>query len=241
MKKALLILGLVLTVGMSVFAQNLTLSDGAHSIANGDTVTVAGDVVSTLFCHINVINNAGVSLSVKCKRTNIIVVPGSSNSFCWGGSCWDTSYYTSPDATVIAAGATATEFSGDYKANGHSGISVVRYRFYDMNNISDSVMFYGKFDATIGINEADLITFSDIYPNPADNSSFIDYSISSAFSNAQAKVIDLLGNEVLLVPVYERNGKIRINTSNLTSGIYFYSMTIDGKAMFTKKLIVRHK
>ncbi len=241
MKKTLLILGIVLTTGLSVFAQNLTLSDGAHNVANGDTVTVAGDIASTLFCHINVVNNGTVSLSVKCLRTDIDVVPGSTNQICWGGQCWGTTVYLSPDPTIIAAGATVTEFSGDYKANGNAGISIVRYRFFDMNNISDSVMFHGKFDATIGINETDPVSVSDLYPNPADNASFLNYRVSTKFSQGEIRVIDILGNKVQVIPLYDVEGKIRINTEILNSGIYFYSLILDGKQMFTKKLIVRHK
>jgi hypothetical protein len=241
MKKALLLLTIVLIAGFSVFSQNLTLSDGAHNVPNGDTIMVAGDVTSTLFCHINVINNAGVALSVKCIRTNVVVVPGSTNTFCWGGSCWDTSYYISPDPTIIAAGETSTEFSGDYKANGHSGISIVRYRFYDMNNVSDSVMFYGLFDATVGINELPQLTVSDIYPNPADNAAFLNYNITSNFTKAEIRIIDILGNKAQIIPLNDREGKVKISTANLTSGIYFYSAIIDDKPVFTKKLIVRHK
>lgn len=241
MKKALLFLAILITAGLGVFAQNISLSDGAHAVANGDTITVAGDLTSTLFCHINVTNNSAATMNIKCLRTNIDVIPGSTNQLCWGGQCWAVSVDLSPDPEIINAGATSTGFSGDYKANGNAGISIIRYRFFDMNNTSDSIMFHGKFDATLGLNEKNPITVTDIYPNPADNAAFFNYTMSSDINNAEIRVIDILGNKVQIIPVYEKEGKARINTEILNSGIYFYSMTVDGKAMFTKKLVVRHK
>ena len=241
MKKALLILGLILTFGLSVYAQNLTLTSGGHPISNGDTVTIAGDVLTLLQCTANVTNNAGSAKSVLCRKTHISVIPGSVVSICWGGSCWDSSHYVSDDPTVINAGATVTEFSGHYEAKGHPGISIVKYKFYDMNTVTDSICFFGKFDATVGINESNLLSTGEIYPNPADNAAYLNYTISSDVNNAEIRVMDILGNKVQIIPVYEKEGKVRINTESLTSGVYFYSMTVDGKPMFTKKLIVRHK
>jgi hypothetical protein len=241
MKKILLILGIILTAGLSVYAQNLTLTKGITNISNGDTITVGGDVTTTQTCLIDVTNNAAVSLSVKCLRTDIDVVPGSTNSICWGGSCWPVNVSLSPDPAVIAAGAKNTEFSGDYKANGNSGVSIIRYRFFDMNAIADSVCFYGKFDATVGINEGSSdAEISDAYPNPANSYTNIIYKLTGEYNSANVIVSNLLGKEVISIPVNEKEGKIRIETEMLTDGIYFYSFVLKDKVVYTKKLIVKH-
>jgi hypothetical protein len=243
MKKALLILGIILTAGLSVFSQSLTLTNGGNNLANGDTVTVTGDVWTLLQLPANVTNNAGVTLSVLCRKIHTSVIPGTNVSICWGGSCWDSTYFVSNFPTVINASETVTEFAGHYKANGHTGISIVRYKFYDMNNSTDSISFFGKFIGTsgVGINESNLLTSSDIFPNPADNATFLNYNITSEFTSAEIRIIDILGNKAQIIPLYDKAGKIKINTENLTSGIYFYSAIIDDKPVFTKKLIVRHK
>jgi hypothetical protein len=241
MKKVLLILGIILTAGLSVYAQNLTLTKGLTNISNGDTITTVGDATTTLTCLIDVTNNAAVSLSVKCLRTDIDVVPGSTNSICWGGSCWPVNVSLSPDPTVIAAGAKSTEFSGDYKANGNSGVSIIRYRFFNMNAIADSVCFYAKFDATVGINESSSdAEISDAYPNPANSYTNIIYKLTGGYNSANIIISNLLGKEVISIPVNEKEGKIRIETEMLTDGIYFYSFVLKDKIVYTKKLIVRH-
>ena len=241
MKRILLISALVVLTCFSVMAQSLTLSRGLMNIPNGDTVTYAGDVSATITAHIDVTNNNAGSLSVKCQRTEFVIVPGSSNSFCWGGSCWPATMSLSPDPTVMAAGFKSSEFAGDYVANGNSGFSIIRYRFFDMNNIADSICFFAKYDATVGIKENNPVVVSEVFPNPADNFAFINYNISSTFVKAELKVIDLLGNKVQMIPVLDNEGKIKINTESLNSGMYFYSMIIDGKSIFSRKLIVRHK
>jgi hypothetical protein len=91
-----------------------------------------------------------------------------------------------------------------------------------------------------GIHEFEPVTISDIYPNPADNSTYLSYNITSKYNNAVIRIIDLLGNKVKDIQLNETDGKIKINTENLYSGVYFYSMILDGKPAFTKKLIVRH-
>lgn len=245
MKKILLVLGIVITYSLSIFAQHLSLSNGAGAVLNGDTVTLSGDVTQTLFCYMNVTNNSGNSLSVKCIRTNVDVVSGSENTLCWGGECAETGTgysYTSNDPTVITAGATVTEFSGDYKANGNEGISIIRYRFFDMNAVSDSICFYAKFNATaIGIKESlNTIEVSDAYPNPANSYTYIAYKSLNDNNSAKITVSNLLGQTVISIPVTDKTGKIKIETAHLDNGIYFYSFSVQDSEVYTKKLVVRH-
>lgn len=245
MKKIILVLGIVFTYSLGIFAQHLSLSNGAGPVVNGDTVTISGDTSETLFCFMSVTNNSGSSLSVKCIRTNVDVVSGSENTLCWGGECAETgtgSTYTSNDPTVINAGATVTEFSGDYKANGNEGISIIRYRFFDMNAVSDSICFYAKFDASaIGIKETvNNVEVSDAYPNPANSYTYIAYKSLSDNNSAKIIVSNLLGQTVISIPVTDKAGKIKIETARLENGIYFYSFSVKDRVIYTKKLVVRH-
>jgi hypothetical protein len=240
MKKILLGLSIIFTLSLSIVAQNLTLSKGSTNYSNGDTITVGGDPSATLACLIDVTNNAADTLSVKCLRTHISIVSGSTNSFCWT-SCYSDNVSLSPSPVIINAGETFTGFSGDYKGHGNAGVSIIRYRFFDMNNISDSICFFGKFDATVGINEnssdAEIL---NAYPNPANNYTSIVYKLSTGDNSANIIVRNLLGKEVISIPVIDKEGKISIETGSLTDGIYFYSFIIKDKVANTKKLIVRH-
>ncbi len=78
------------------------------------------------------------------------------------------------------------------------------------------------------------------YPNPFNPSTQIKYDIAKA-SLVTLKVYDVIGNEVAVVFNGNLNaGKYSadFNASNLATGIYFYSLSVDGVKIDTKKMIL---
>lgn len=83
------------------------------------------------------------------------------------------------------------------------------------------------------------ITVHDVYPNPVADHAYIDYRIHNESVKARVVVHNILGrtmNETNL-PVYET--KIRLQTEELATGIYFYTLYLDNNGVLTRKLIVR--
>jgi len=83
-------------------------------------------------------------------------------------------------------------------------------------------------------------SLSQNYPNPFNPSTKIDYDVSKT-SNIQVKVFDISGREVVsLVNNYQSPGKyaVNFNASNLSSGIYFYSLISDGQKIDTRKMVL---
>ncbi|MCP5064760.1 MAG: T9SS type A sorting domain-containing protein, partial [Ignavibacteriae bacterium] len=81
------------------------------------------------------------------------------------------------------------------------------------------------------------------YPNPFNPTTTIEYSVpnveSSKGFSIQLKVFNILGQEIVtLVNGIRLPGKhtIKFDSSNLTSGIYFYQLT-SGSFSETKKMI----
>lgn len=243
MKKTILFLGVFLTFSLWISAQSLSLSHNSDPMADGDTLTVSGGVSTTLMAHVDVTNNSAAELSIKCRRMEVSLVSGSTNSFCWGGQCWPENVSQSTDPTVIAAGATATEFSGDYKANGNEGISIIIYKFFDMNNPHDTVTFVCKFvSSSVGISESDNnLSISPAFPNPSNKYTFISYQLSEKDNNAKVILSDMVGNEVKSLIVAGKEGKVRMDTYDMPDGIYFYSFILNNTVYYTKKLVVAHQ
>lgn len=78
------------------------------------------------------------------------------------------------------------------------------------------------------------------FPNPFNPSTQIKYDIARA-SNVTIKVFDVLGNEAANVfSGYLTPGtyKADFNAAKLSSGIYFYSLTVDGVKLETKKMML---
>ena len=81
---------------------------------------------------------------------------------------------------------------------------------------------------------------SQNYPNPFNPQTKINYSLGNS-SNVRIVVYDALGREVNnLVNGNQTAGNYVavFSANNLSSGMYYYSMYIDGELFGTKKMIV---
>lgn len=86
----------------------------------------------------------------------------------------------------------------------------------------------------------DKLTVSNIYPNPANDFAVIDYNISGNVNVANITFYNIIGNEVESFELDKNDRKLRVKTTNWDSGMYMYQLTVDGKKVATKKLLVRH-
>jgi hypothetical protein len=76
-------------------------------------------------------------------------------------------------------------------------------------------------------------------PNPFNNSSSISYYIPSGKHNAQLMITDISGHTLKAYTITSTGfGKQIISGNELTSGMYQYSLLIDGKLVDTKKMIL---
>jgi hypothetical protein len=76
-------------------------------------------------------------------------------------------------------------------------------------------------------------------PNPFSNSSSISYYIPSGFHSAQLVMTDISGHVLKTWSITQSgSGKQIISGSELTGGMYQYSLLIDGKTIDTKKMVI---
>lgn len=81
---------------------------------------------------------------------------------------------------------------------------------------------------------------SQNYPNPFNSSTKINFNLAGK-SNVKIVMYDVLGREVLtLVDSRLEGGKydIYVKANNLASGVYFYSMYLDGRLFTTRKMVM---
>ena len=93
----------------------------------------------------------------------------------------------------------------------------------------------------VGIEDANMhqTVLSNAYPNPAGANAGFSYSMSTG-SQGAILVRDILGAPLQRIQLQAASGKVTLNTTNLGDGVYFYSLSTDGKTDNTKKLIIRH-
>ena len=83
-------------------------------------------------------------------------------------------------------------------------------------------------------------SLSQNYPNPFNPKTVISYELRIT-SDAELKVFDVLGNEVAELVNEKQNAgsfSVEFDGSGFASGIYFYSLYIDGSLFETKRMII---
>jgi hypothetical protein len=95
--------------------------------------------------------------------------------------------------------------------------------------------------STIGITENDNEDyFGDVYPNPSSYSAAIDYNFKSATDKLSYEIFDLQGRRVAGSSFEQAftNGKLKINTEELKSGMYSCRIVANGNSVVRKFSVV---
>ncbi len=82
---------------------------------------------------------------------------------------------------------------------------------------------------------------SNIYPNPADEYAYLDYSVSSQVNEVKVTFYNIFGSEIKEETLDKDQRKLRVSIKDWPNGIYLYQLSADGKSLVTKKLLVRHQ
>jgi len=75
-------------------------------------------------------------------------------------------------------------------------------------------------------------------PNPPlANSTIINYHLPSGTASAQLIFTNVAGQKVKQMQL-DNSGRITINTSSFSAGTYFYTLSVNGKFLQTKKMVI---
>jgi hypothetical protein len=247
MKKRIFTVYLLTIIVCYAYSQSLSLSNSHGPISPNTTIVQPGSTDSLeLVTYLNVKNISNNQLKVLCKKEEIKILDSTEMLMCWAGGCYPSTVFVSPKSLSMAAGSTNTGFSGHYiQSSGNhipSGESIVRWVFYDMSDSNDSVSVtikYLTYPTGIEDIKATQGKLSDIYPNPVCGDAVCNYAITNG-SQGAILIRDILGTTVDKQSLPSTRGKATISTTNLTDGIYFCSLLVDGKIFQTRKLMVKH-
>ena len=247
MKKLLLTFSMILLVVLVARADDPPLSFSWEGEPLADTV-VRVDLPSVfeIIFYASVTNNTASDMTIKVFREVLEEVPGSINQICWAGLCFHFTVDTSSTQLTLAPGATTgegDEFSGHYLPQNTLGSSLIRYTFYNVDNPDERSSIVVRYISEyVGLSEGAMKEgyISEVYPNPATHYVNIDYKLTPQVNNAAVKVINLLGEVVKETNIETGNNNVRLDISELSSGVYFYSVLINSEIYQTKKLVVQH-
>lgn len=87
--------------------------------------------------------------------------------------------------------------------------------------------------------ENNQIKISDAYPNPAKEHVFFDYKLSLHTKEAKITLKNMLARKVAEEILMLHDNRLEVPIGHLPMGIYFYTLSIDGHDLATKRIVVR--
>ncbi|MBI4945622.1 MAG: T9SS type A sorting domain-containing protein [Bacteroidetes bacterium] len=75
------------------------------------------------------------------------------------------------------------------------------------------------------------------YPNPFNNTTIIPYILPEG-SNGMIRIYDVNGKQIGSYNLMEGINQLQISTNTWNSGVYTYSMDIDGMEMEHRKMVL---
>lgn len=226
------------------YSQNIVLMDDDHNVISNTTVDISIDSSTNTVTEILVKNAGSIADTIKVVRTIYSVDPSDQTQFCWGGLCYLPATSVSNLTTVIAPGDTIDFLEDGFHAIFNSGTSCVtrsvHYKFYNVNNFSDSTGITLRYLCSTGVNELMKVggNISSGYPNPANSMVSFKYDLKEFSEKAEIKFYNMLGRSVKEVILTDKQGVTKINVMDMDAGIYFYSFIVDDKIISTKKMVI---
>lgn len=132
-----------------------------------------------------------------------------------------------------------------YDAKARHAVYSVAFQTSILGDLLTAPLIYYSIygNSTVGVSELEKNGFAlgQNSPNPFTNQTTINYQIKKAAENVTLEVCDVRGVKMFnktQTDVKQGTYSIEINNVNFASGIYFYSLIVDGNKV-TKKMIVQ--
>ena len=237
-KKSIITLMFLAVIGY-VSAQTLQFEYDGVVYHEGDVVECTNDEygIGEFIQHMQIRNLTGEDLNVLIEKEIMEDLEGTSNFFCWG-MCFSSQVFVSPNALPIMGNSLNTDdlsFHVMYEENVF-GYVVMKYYAYDERHPEERASVIVKFHKSGEGVDSRPTTMSHAYPNPASSLVHFDYSIDG---NLTAVVSNLLGQEVMRQDLNANDGQLSLSVADLQDGIYFCTMMVNGRALTTKKFVVK--
>lgn len=163
---------------------------------------------------------------------------------CFGGNCLlDT---ISPSIITIQPDSMYSEFDLQYTFL-NKDESFARINLINPSTLETMQSFYVLYKDMSNVSlekpfkQSITSTNIEAYPNPANNNATISYSLPSNYRSGKIAIRNMIGKTIKTISISGNStGKQSFSTSDLPSGVYFYSIFGDGKTLSTKKLVVKH-
>lgn len=227
-------------IGVITYAQQGEL----HHNGGQAPLTFAIDSASASIDHFAtdfyIVNTGSVNLDITTTRVQQHTTAGWSEYVCdcdfcplATGTVWE-----SPSNPSIAPGDSCLLQPKVYP-NDIDGCAIYTYHVEAQNHVFiDSVQItftIAGMNCFLGENELEQTPSFSVYPNPATD--IVNVSVNNMSGNSSFILFDIVGKEIMNANLI--NGVNPIDVSNLTPGVYFYSIKNDNNIIETKKVVIK--
>lgn len=247
MKRLLLSLTMVLAM-FAASAQNITVTEketgnvvenGATYFVFGDGSELWGEIGGEMQIEFDVTANENMRVVAK-KTPNDPIVEGTSTWLCFGQCLAPSTGVQETNPEEMTAG-NPMLFSGHYMADNYTTVlsqeQSVTFELWNAANPDEkfviNVIFKYSLDDVAEVSAQNVIS---AYPTPATSVINFDYNVNG---NAMVVIYNMMGQEVMRSDLNGMSGKLSMNVSDLNSGVYFYSLVINGKTEKSNKIVIR--
>lgn len=217
--------------------------EGTSHYENGSTMYLS----ETKF-HIK--NLTGSTATYTAKVYEIVNPKSSDLQVCYGTNCFTADDNTSGaqtnsgsvalsggqiDSTFKVAPFTFTWGTGD-----SARWRVTVFNLSNPNDSSSAVITWKE-----GVTSVEVISKEDVqvsaYPNPVSDLLTIDYNLKGweVNSKAQIEIFDVVGRKKDQFNLVKAKGQLKLDVSDFTSGVYFYTINVGGQSLKTERIIIK--
>ena len=196
-----------------------------------------------IFEEIRVNTTSDVEFYVQSFRENLKLVEGMNAYVCFY-NCDDTLGTSYDMVCPIGGDEKIAYYTIHLRPHDKFGLSQFKIEFWSEEDSSDMQTLFVNLNMKDpnGIKEQSAASATlTAYPNPATANTAVNVSYTLAQkSNANDLVIkNIMGMEVMRLPLNPNDNHLLIDVSSLTSGIYFYAIESKNQIQVVKKLIIR--
>ncbi|MBI3134797.1 MAG: T9SS type A sorting domain-containing protein [Bacteroidetes bacterium] len=223
-----------------LFAQTLEFHENGVPIS-GTVITIdSAATADHTLGNYYLVNKTSGPLTITWSRTRLAHTSVFTDQICDDVLCFDatnTTVYSRPTTMSIPAG-DSTVFQPKVYPHATAGCAIYTYKAYTgLGTFQDSIQVkyrFGGQDCFLSTPETPIVY--SVYPNPV--SSQLNIQVTTGGNAVQVKIYNIMGELVEKAVLVD--GQNSISVTDLTNGIYFYSILKNNEVVETKKLIVRH-
>ncbi len=144
----------------------------------------------------------------------------------------------------VEPGETLQNFVYVLESGMQSTQNTIKFQFFARGNSTDvidhavHIMVEEKMGRPVLFHSRE-ITIQDVYPNPVQEYAFMDYRIHQESVDAKVVIQNILGKPITELDLLPSETRVKFQTEDFSSGIYFYTIYLDNNAVLTRKLIIR--